>query len=122
MLSVHTFLEILIRRVRDALFRLGQEVHPLAENYCSRRAHCGAGGLLVFLKALVEAELALDDLGIPVVPFELRHFEWAGHLAVSTADTQRAVPGNGAPLVLFEGLERAARHAGRIQAVHALPF
>src|ERR1019366_3698178 len=122
MLSVHPLLEVLIRRGRDALLRFGQQVHPLAEDYCPRGAHCGTGGLLVLLKALIEAELALDDLRIPTVPLELWHLEWAGHLAVAAADAQRAAPRNGAPLALLKGPERAARRAGGIEAVHALPF
>src|SRR5271166_1727757 len=122
MLSVYPRLEILIRRGSNALFRPGQEIHPLAEDYRPRGAHRGAGRLPVLLQALVEAELALDDLRIPPVPLEFWHVEWAGHLAEAAADAARRVPRNRTPLVLLQGPERAARHAGGIEAVHALLF
>ena len=86
MLPVHTLLEVLLRRGRDALFRPGQEVRSA----CRRspppwgRPRCTPAAVL--RQAMVEAELALDDRGVPLVPLELRHLERAGHLAVAAAD------------------------------------
>src|SRR5271157_3297295 len=122
MLSVHPFLKILLRRGGDALFRLFQEIHPLAEDYGAGGAHSGAGGLLALLQALFVTEFAFDDLGIPLVPLKLGHFEGARYFAVTAADAARAVPRNGAPLVLLEGLKGTTRHAGGVEAVHTLPF
>src|SRR5208283_905665 len=120
--SIHPVFEILVWSVRNALLGLVQEVHPLAKDYCPRGTHFGTGRLLVLLQALVEAELALDDLGIPFVPLELRHVEGAGHLTVAAPDTERTVPRDSTPRVLLQGAEWAAGYAGGIQAVHALPF
>src|SRR5271166_5316612 len=121
-LSVHPVLEILIWLRRNPLLGLVQQVHPLAEDDCARGTHFGAGRLLAPLQALVETKLALDNFRIPLVPFELWHIERAGHLTVTAADTERAIPRDRAPLALLQGPKWAAGHAGGIEAVHALPF
>src|SRR5271165_4332751 len=122
MLSIYAFLEVLIGRGRDALFRLGQEIYPLAEDDRPCGAYAGAGRLLVLLQALVEAELTLDDLRIPVVPLELWHVERASHLAVTATYATRTFPSHGAPFILLEGTKGTTSDASGVQAVHALSF
>src|SRR5208282_5762748 len=120
MLSIYAFLEVLIGRGRDALFRLGQEIYPLAEDDRPCGAYAGAGRLLVLLQALVEAELTLDDLRIPVVPLELWHVERASHLAVTATYATRTFPSHGAPFILLQGTKGTTSDASGVQAGHAL--
>src|SRR5208283_3302263 len=121
-LSVHPVLVVLVRSFRNALLGLGQEVRALAKDHRSSGAHRRACGLLILLQALIEAELAFDDLRIPLVPFELRNIERAGHLTVAAPDTARTIPCHSAPLALRQRSKWAAGYAGGIEAVHALPF
>src|SRR5271165_858759 len=120
MLSVHSVLEVLVRCIRDAFLALGQEVVTLAENHRTRGAHRGACRLLILLQALVETELALDDLRIPLVPLKLWHIEGAGNLTVAAPDTERTIPRDRTPLVLLQRAKRTAGCARGIKAVHAL--
>src|SRR5271165_1145452 len=111
-LSIHPLLEIFIGRGRDALFGLGQEIHAFAEDNRPGGAYPGASRLLVLLQALLEAELAFDDLRIPVVPLELWHVEWASHLAVTAPDAERTIPGHSSPFIFLQGTKGTASDAG----------
>ena len=122
MLSVHTVFKVLARCARDALLGFLQKVRPFAEDHGVCRTHLGAGRLLIFLQALIEAELALHDLRVPLVPLELWHIERTADLTIAASDTQRAIPGNGAPCVLLQCAKGATRNARGIQAVHTLPL
>ena len=69
------------------------------------------------------AELALRDLAERIIEIELRHAERAAIDAVAAADAAIGIVRDDAGhFILLHGADRADRHAGRIDAMQAVPF
>src|SRR5574337_1089900 len=98
---------------------LGLDVRDLAEQRRTGRADLGTRRIVALGPAVV-AQLALDDLRQRAVVLEARHAERARGDAVAAADAGVLVVAHDAgALVLLHRVDRARRHARRVDAVHA---
>src|ERR1700693_2567665 len=100
--------------------RFREQVRALAIDHRVSGANFGAGRLRLRLAYQVVAQLALHNLRIDLVPFELGDIEGASDLAVAATNAEIRGPSHDPQSFLVQRLHGATRNAGGINAVHAL--
>ena len=112
---VHVLVGVLV----DARARLVEQLRAVPELQGTGGAHLRARGHLAF-RLTRGAEGALPHIRLCLLVLKLRDVERAGDHAVTAAEAAIARVGDRAGRALLEGAGRTRRHAGGLDAVHAL--